>query len=231
MNQSLFVLTHHIVLDLEGYYIDFAGEVTADSVHCGHGGQEGLSVIKFLKGDLNKNVRSPQQQLRRMIQLHEHFLEWILGDAMIKKLRRQVWNIVVDTDGLPRSASTGRLMSMSDSADHCGCKNGMGIRYNHPSRSISVNPFCDSEYTTPRANETNWDRDIMRPIYRRSLEAYLKLPKSELEVPCYFTADGARHWTTEDLVALTTKESILKGSKQKGLHDVTDVHQSTENDE
>ena len=89
MEDSSFFLAHQIVADFESFLPGIAGDVTADSVHFGHGGREGTDTIHFTGADkdLNSNKSSRINRKERMKKTHAISLDHYLNKANEDELK------------------------------------------------------------------------------------------------------------------------------------------------
>ena len=190
MEDKLMSLGHQVVLDIEGFFLGFAGPVTADSVFPGTGAVEGLASLvlsdvgraaNVVSDSINRNKRSLHRQRERLVHFHG-VLKTYFGGASKVALRAAVglFQHSKDPDNL-RWKKTGRILDLCD-AEHFCCKLYITAMNSYSSRTISERPRCCNNYCYPRLNPKPWDESI-KGFFRTIWEAYLSLPNATTAIP------------------------------------------------
>ncbi len=184
MEPSLYKLFHQVVLDVEGYFPEFAGEVTVESIFPGSGGYEGLASIHFddlRDRDINSNKRAEGVVKRRLQEMYRQFLAYFKNPE--REYHRRIAGLFIDDKQTLRWMITGRQFDLCD-VEHFCCKLYIVSMNSHPSRTISEIPQCCNYYSWPRPNPKQWDVH-MSESFKKSWEAFVQLMRSDnpLSVP------------------------------------------------
>jgi hypothetical protein len=142
-------LIHQVVLDVEGFFLDFAGPVTVDSVFPGSGGLEGLASITIddpLPTQINVNKRSPTVVKQRLGCLLDKMLSFFKSPT--RHLIRKIMGLEIDNKDVLRWVVTGREFNLCD-VEHFCCKLYITGINSHASRTISETPHCCKLYSWP----------------------------------------------------------------------------------
>ena len=179
MEASSFFLAHQVVADFESFLPGIAGEVTADSVHFGHGGREGTDTIHFDNTELNRNKSSRTKRKARLEELHhisvDHYLNEASKDELetmgLMKIQHTDYNKELEThqaewthmlwkrlSGCQKKMKGVKTLVIMGSwktfdltdTEHLLCKLYLLCIQSGVSRNFSDAPWCGSPHTHPR---------------------------------------------------------------------------------
>ena len=109
MDPVLYRVAAQAVLDMEGYFLEFAGPVTIHSVFPGHGALEGLLLVQFadaLYGYMNENRSGEKKALERLQLLYNLFVDYFSTEE--NGVERLALGLRLDEEGDLRWELTGR---------------------------------------------------------------------------------------------------------------------------
>lgn len=227
--EQLFQLSHQVVLDVETFFLDFAGETTVDDVFPGFGGREGLQLVDFQKpADASREVGDKIKSLNRvrftrhgeksrLRELHKQCTERIKAS----RSEREVFHMVLDVNGVLRHRLSGRRVSLSDTEHKEGCKIDIVSRMAETSRTGADVMESSSNYTYPRANPKPWDI-ALRSCFMQVISAYEHLPENVKLLPIQFVPPESRQITEKEW------ETMKLAKEEDGYHQIIDKEEYPE---
>lgn len=171
-DDDLFIC-NQAVADLEGIFIEFAGDVTLESVFVGSGGGNGAAMID-LNGVNNFARKDSVEKVAAVYTLHKDVL---LDDKNEKHREALLYEIA--TDGVLRSILTGRPFSILDT-EHVCCKVYIAVTCSHSSRFAETPTFYKA-YCWPPPGDPDWAREASVMLQRSWSVITTKLPKDYME--------------------------------------------------
>ena len=148
MDPVLYQLAAQVVLDMEGYFLDFVEEPDEDNLYPGYGALQGLSLLELDDWMQERSARG------KMTAFLSGLKDYFAADE--RETERMAMGLFLDEQCNLRWTITGRKLHLSD-AEHFCCKTYVHSIDTHPSRTISEEPRCHNYYSYPRPNPKEWD--------------------------------------------------------------------------
>jgi hypothetical protein len=167
-DDDLFIC-HQAVADLEGFFIEFAGDVTIDSVMIGSGGRNGVAMI-----NVEYTGKTYQDKMVGFYPMHRNLL---LDDKNANQREALLYENT--EDGELRSKHTGRPFSIIDT-EHVCCKVYIAVTCSHSSRYAQTPHFYKS-YCWPPPGDPDWARDASVSLRHAWSVIMTKLPKDYMQ--------------------------------------------------
>jgi hypothetical protein len=162
-------ICHQAVADLEGFFIEFAGDVTHDSVPVGSGGRYGVAMI-----NVEYTKKKGEDKITVLHTLHRNLL---LDDDNVNQREALLYEIALD--GELRSKHTGRPFSVVDT-EHVCCKVYIAATCSHSSRFAETPQFYKS-YCWPPPGDPKWATGASAELCHCWSVIMMKLPKDFMQ--------------------------------------------------
>jgi hypothetical protein len=162
-------ICHQAVADLEGFFIEFAGDVTRDSIMVGSGGRCGATMINVESQD-----KQDKDKISCLYTMHRNLL---MNHDNANQREALLYEIA--GDGELRSKHTGRPFSIIDT-EHVCCKVYIAVTCSHSSRFAETPQFYKS-YCWPPPGDPGWARDASIALCHSWSVIMTKLPKNYIQ--------------------------------------------------